>query len=233
MNIINILCQFNLIISILIFGVNIALVCALAKLSKKITLTIALLYALGVFIISVLTTTFTQQLLPIIGENNQIILLIVSVFLLVVGVDTIHEWRTHSKNTIKSIKQSIIAPAPCFLLIIIETTLSMNTTLNDEITKFYLACSITLLIIIIVGYFIVKHTKAKHNPYQITLGNYMTYAGIYFLIEALLIPELTNIGSKQYQQITIIPESLTIMCIFTLILLIIGIIIGKKNNIQK
>lgn len=61
----------------------------------------------------------------------------------------------------------------------------------------------------------------------------MTYAGIYFLIEALLIPELTNIGSKQYQQITIIPESLTIMCIFTLILLIIGIIIGKKNNIQK
>lgn len=231
MDLMNILCQFNLIISVIIFGVNIALASALTKLSKKTVTFISVGYALGIFILSIISGLFSQQLIEIIGENAQIIYLLISVFLIIVGVDTISEWRKHTKNTKKSIKQSILAPIPCFILITVQSALSITTSLNREIIEFYFIVSLMLLLIILVGYFIIKHTKAKHEPYQITLGNYMTYAGIYFLIEALLLPNLLSITDKQFQQISVEPGSIIIMIILTIILLIIGLIVGKKDNI--
>lgn len=231
MDLMNILCQFNLIVSVIIFGVNIAIASALAKLSKKTVILISVGYALVIFILSILSGLFSQQLLELIGENAQIIYLIISVFLIITGIDTISDWREHAQNTRKSIKLSILAPIPCFVLITIQSALSITTSLSHEIIKFYFLVSLMLLLIILVGYFIIKHTKAKHEPYQITLGNYMTYDGIYFLIEALLLPNLSSLGDKQFQQISVVPESIVIMIILTIILLVIGLIVGKKGNI--
>jgi predicted transporter len=70
------------------------------------------------------------------------------------------------------------------------------------------------------------------KPYPIVLGNFMFFLGIYFLLSALVIPNIAAIMNKSMGSISIVSmDSLMGSIIALIILIAIGIVFSRKRNI--
>jgi predicted transporter len=70
------------------------------------------------------------------------------------------------------------------------------------------------------------------KPYPIVLGNFMFFLGIYFLLSALVIPNIAAIMNKSLGSISIVSIDSLVGSIIALVLLVaIGIVISRKRNI--
>ncbi|RAP44772.1 MAG: hypothetical protein BZ134_02410 [Methanosphaera sp. SHI1033] len=230
MDIMGILWQFNIILSLIVFGINIGLAIGLAKLSKKVLALVSIGYGTGIFILTTIATVYSQQIINTVNLNSITLYLIMAVYLIIIGIIGIKDWKVHTNDTKTSLVLDIVAPAPCFLIIIVGSILNLVPTINYNTIGIEIIASITLITIITITYFITKKSASKHVPYQVSLGNFMIYTGAYFLIQGLLIPCILSIQGNQFREITIEILQIIIMLILVVVLIIIGIIHYRKND---
>ncbi|WP_304091858.1 DUF2162 domain-containing protein [Methanobrevibacter gottschalkii] len=236
MDIMSVLWQFGIFASVVIFGIKIGLASGLADLSKKLFAGICISYGAGIIIISYIASFFTDQLVQAIYGYNTMFYIIMASIMIIAGLFTIREWKIHDKNTSTATSLAIIAPCPCCFGSIVASVLIVAPSIN--IATFDLSCyaAVALVGVMIVTYFasntIIKFTD---KPYPVVLGNFMLFLGAYFLLSAIVIPNIAAALTKTSLSITIAsPQDILMIIIAFAILLFGGMVLNKRGrNILK
>ena len=232
----SVLWQFGIFASVVIFGIKIGLASGLADLSKKLFAGICISYGAGIIIISYIASFFTDQLVQAIYGYNTMFYIIMASIMIIAGLFTIREWKIHDKNTSTATSLAIIAPCPCCFGSIVASVLIVAPSINSA--TFDLSCyaAVALVGVMIVTYF-ASNTIIKFidKPYPVVLGNFMLFLGAYFLLSAIVIPNIAAALTKTSLSITIAsPQDILMIIIAFAILLFGGMVLNKRGrNILK
>ena len=233
MEILSILMQVGILSAVLVFGIKVGLASGLSNISKKYLAAICIAYGAGVLILSKVASYYTSQLTNLIYTYNSGFFIIMAAIMIVAGVLTIREYKVHNKNTTAATCMVVIAPCPCCFGVIIATILLLAPTVSIGVFILSEYVAVALVATILISYFasntIVKFIK---KPYPIILGNFELFLGVYFLLSAIVLPNIATALSKQFSGINIQSfNSLFMFIVLALILIIIGYIMTKKSTL--
>ena len=233
MEILSILMQVGILSAVLVFGIKVGLASGLANISKKYLAAICIAYGAGVLILSNVASYYTSQLTNLIYTYNSGFFIIMAAIMIVAGVLTIREYKVHNKNTTAATCMVVIAPCPCCFGVIIATILLLAPTVSIGVFILSEYVAVALVATILISYFasntIVKFIK---KPYPIILGNFELFLGVYFLLSAIVLPNIATALSKQFSGINIQSfNSLFMFIVLAIVLVIIGYIMTKKSSL--
>ena len=229
----SVLWQVGIFASVLVFGIKIGLASGLANLSKKLFAVICIAYGGGVVLISAIASLFADQLIQAIYSYNTIFYIIMASIMIIAGLFTIREWKIHDKNTSTATSLAIIAPCPCCFGSIIASVLIVAPTIGVSSLNLSWYAAAALVGVMVVTYLasntIIRFIK---KPYPIVLGNFMLLLGAYFLLSAIVIPNIAGAMSKSPTPITInSPQDILMIILAFAILLVGGVVISKRRSI--
>ena len=233
MEIFSILMQVGILSAVLVFGIKVGLASGLANISKKYLAAICIAYGAGVLILSNVASYYTSQLTNLIYTYNSGFFIIMAAIMIVAGVLTIREYKVHNKNTSTATCMVVIAPCPCCFGVIIATILLLAPTVSIGVFILSEYVAFALVATILISYFasntIVKFIK---KPYPIILGNFELFLGVYFLLSAIVLPNIATALSKQFSGINIQSfNSLFMFIVLALVLIVIGYFMTKKSSL--
>lgn len=232
MDMMSVLWQVGIFASVLVFGVKIGLASGLANLSRKLFATICILYGGGVLVISAIASLYAEQLVQAIYTYNTFFYIIMASIMILAGLFTIREWKIHDKNTSTATSLAIIAPCPCCFGSIIASVLIVAPTIGVSSLNLSGYAAVALVAVMIVTYF-ASNTIVRfiNKPYPVVLGNFMLLLGAYFLLSAIVIPNIASALSKTQGSITTIgsPQTLLGIGVVLVILIGLGVFINKRN----
>lgn len=232
MDMMSVLWQVGIFASVLVFGVKIGLASGLANLSKKLFAVICILYGGGVLLISYIASFYADQLVQAIYSYNTIFYIIMASIMIIAGLVTIREWKIHDKNTSTATSLAIIAPCPCCFGSIIASVLIVAPTIGVSSLDLSAYAAAALVIVMVVTYFasntIVRILK---RPYPVVLGNFMLLLGAYFLLSAIVIPNIAGAMTKTLTPITISsPQDILMIVLAFAILIVSGVVLTKRGR---
>lgn len=233
MEILSILMQVGVVSAVLVFGIKVGLASGLANISRKYLAGICIGYGAGVLILSKVASYYTSQLTNLIYTYNSGFFIIMAAIMIVAGVLTIREYKVHNKNTSTATCMVVIAPCPCCFGVIIATILLLAPTVSIGVFILSEYVAFALVATILISYFasntIVKFIK---KPYPIILGNFELFLGVYFLLSAIVLPNIATALSKQFSGINIQSfNSLFMFIVLALVLIVIGYSMTKKSSL--
>ncbi|WP_298523119.1 DUF2162 domain-containing protein [uncultured Methanobrevibacter sp.] len=233
MDMMSILWQVGIFASVIVFGIKIGLASGLADLSKKLFAAICIAYGGGVVVISAIASLFADQLIQAIYSYNTIFYIIMASIMIIAGLFTIREWKIHDKNTSTATSLAIIAPCPCCFGSIIASVLVVAPTIGVSSLNLSWYAAAALVGVMIVTYLasntIIRFIK---KPYPVVLGNFMLLLGAYFLLSAIVIPNIASVLTKNLTPITIgSPQDILMIILAFAILLVGGVFITKRRSI--
>ncbi len=227
-----VLWQFGIFAAILVFGVKVGLASGMANLSRKLFAIICVGYGGGVLIISAIASLFAQQLTQAIYSYNSIFYMIMALIMIIAGLFTIREWKVHNHNTSTATSLAVIAPCPCCFGSIVASIIIVAPTIG--VGAFYLSwfAAAALVAVIIIAYFasnfVIKHTT---KPYPVILGNFMLLLGAYFLLSAIVIPNIAASLTKKLSPITVSSPTNILLAIVVIVALVgVGVFLNKKEK---
>ncbi len=232
MDMMSVLWQFGILAAILVFGVKVGLASGLANLSKKLLAIICIGYGGGVLIISAIASLYAEQLTQAIYSYNSIFYIIMALIMIIAGLITIREWKVHDHNTSTATSLAVIAPCPCCFGSIVASILIVAPTIG--VGAFYLSwfAAAALVAVIIITYF-ASNTLLRFTskPYPIILGNFMLLLGAYFLLSAIVIPNIAGSLSKDFSELTMgSPQAIIAVVVMLIVLVIVGVLLNKKSK---
>ena len=231
MDMMSVLWQVGIFASVLVFGVKIGLASGLANLSKKLFAVICIAYGGGVILISAIASLYADQLIQAIYSYNTIFYILMASIMIIAGLFTIREWKIHDKNTSTATSLAIIAPCPCCFGSIIASVLIVAPTIGVSSLDLSWYAAAALVGVMIATYFasniIVKVIK---KPYPIVLGNFMLFLGAYFLLSAIVIPNIAGVLAKTPTTVSISSPQDLLMIVIAFSILIFGGMVLNRNG---
>ena len=227
MDVVSILWQLGILSAVLIFGIKLGLATGLANMSKKYLALVSIGYGGGVLILTEISSFFTEEITNLIYTYNFEFFLIMAAIMILAGIFTIREYKVFERNTTAATCMAVIAPCPCCFGSIIVSIMLVAPTVGLGLMDLSLVVAGALVLTIVLTYFASNYiVKFIDKPYPIVLGNFMFFLGIYFLISALFLPNITAMIQNPMGAITIV----SIVLILILLVMLIGGIISKKNS---
>jgi predicted transporter len=232
MDLLSTLWQLGVFAAVILFGTKLGIASGLANLSKKNLALLCIGYGGGIMLLSAIASLYTSQITDIINTYNSFIYLIMAIIMIVSGIYTIKEWKTHEHNTMKTTRMILVAPCPCYFGSILASIIMAAPTVGLGAFSLSKYVAIGMVLVIIIGYFasnlIVKVLK---KPYPIVIGNFMLFLGIYFLLSSILIPNIIQVFNQSMRTMTI-PSLVSLVLTFAIaiVIVLIGIIVSKKND---
>ena len=232
MEAINILWQVGILSAVLIFGIKLGLATGLANMSKRYLVVVSIGYGAGVLILTEISSFFTEQITDLIYTYNFEFFLIMAVIMILAGIFTIREYKVFEKNTTAATCMAIVAPCPCCFGSIIVSIMLVAPTVGLGLMNLSFIVAAALVLTIVVTYYASNYlVKFIDKPYLIVLGNFMFFLGIYFLLSALFLPNITAMIQNPMEAISIAsPYSLIGALILVLVIALIGGVISKKTS---
>ena len=228
----SVLWQVGIFASVIVFGIKIGLASGLADLSKKLFAVICIAYGGGVVLISAIASLYADQLIQAIYGYNTIFYIIMASIMIIAGLFTIREWKIHDKNTSTATSLAIIAPCPCCFGSIIASVLVVAPTIGVSSLNLSWYAAAALVAVMVVTY-LASNTIVRfvHKPYPIILGNFMLLLGAYFLLSAIVIPNIAGALTKTSSPISIgSPQDILMVILAFAILLVGGMVLTKKGR---
>ena len=232
MDMMSVLWQVGIFASVLVFGVKIGLASGLANLSKKLFAIICIAYGGGVVLISAIASLYADQLIQAIYGYNTIFYIIMASIMIIAGLFTIREWKIHDKNTSTATSLAIIAPCPCCFGSIIASVLIVAPTIGVSSLNLSWYAAAALVAVMVVTY-LASNTIIRfiRKPYPIVLGNFMLLLGAYFLLSAIVIPNIAGALTKTVSPITIgSPQDILMIILVFDILIVGGMVLTKRGR---
>ena len=232
MDMMSVLWQVGIFASVLVFGVKIGLASGLANLSKKLFAIICIAYGGGVVLISAIASLYADQLVQAIYGYNTIFYIIMASIMIIAGLFTIREWKIHDKNTSTATSLAIIAPCPCCFGSIIASVLIVAPTIGVSSLNLSWYAAAALVAVMIVTY-LASNTIVRfiRKPYPIVLGNFMLLLGAYFLLSAIVIPNIAGALTKTASPISISsPQDILMVILAFAILIVGGMVLTKRGR---
>jgi len=230
MDAISILWQVGILSAVLIFGIKLGLATGLANMSKRYLAVVSIGYGVGVLILTEIASFFTTQITDLIYTYNFEFFLIMAVIMILAGIFTIREYKVFERNTTAATCMAIVAPCPCCFGSILVSILLVAPTVGLGLMDLSVIVALALVLTIVLTYFASNYlVRFINKPYPIVLGNFMFFLGIYFLLSALFLPNITAMIQSPMDAITIASaDSVSIAIIVILAIMAIGGIISKK-----
>ena len=127
---------------------------------------------------------------------------------------------------------AIVAPCPCCFGSIIVSIMLVAPTVGLGLMNLSVIVALALVLTIVVTYFASNYlVRFIDKPYPIVLGNFMFFLGIYFLLSALFLPNITAMIANPMDAISISsPYSLIGALLLVLAIVAIGGIISRRNS---
>ena len=232
MDMMSVLWQVGIFASVLVFGIKIGLASGLANLSKKLFAIICIAYGGGVVLISAIASLYADQLIQAIYGYNTIFYIIMASIMIIAGLFTIREWKIHDKNTSTATSLAIIAPCPCCFGSIIASVLIVAPTIGVSSLNLSWYAAVALVAVMIVTY-LASNTIVRfiRKPYPIVLGNFMLLLGAYFLLSAIVIPNIAGALTKTVSPISISsPQDILMVILAFAILIVGGMVLTKRGR---
>ncbi|WP_405274222.1 DUF2162 domain-containing protein [Methanobrevibacter sp.] len=232
MDAISLLWQLGILSAVLIFGIKLGLATGLANMSKRYLAVVSIGYGAGVLILTEIASFFTTQITDLIYTYNFEFFLIMAVIMILAGIFTIREYKVFERNTTAATCMAIVAPCPCCFGSILVSILLVAPTIGLGLMNLSLIVALALVLTIVVTYFASNYLiRFINKPYPIVLGNFMFFLGIYFLLSALFLPNITAMIQSPMEAISIASvDNVSIAIIVILAIMAIGGIISKKNT---
>ncbi|AMK16349.1 DUF2162 domain-containing protein [Methanobrevibacter olleyae] len=232
MDVISILWQLGILSAVLIFGIKLGLATGLANMSKKYLALVSIGYGAGVLILTEIASFYTTVITDLIYSYNFEFFLIMAIIMILAGIFTIREYKVFERNTTAATCMAVIAPCPCCFGSILVSILLVAPTVGLGLMNLS-AIVASALVLTIVGTYFASNFLIKfiNKPYPIVLGNFMFFLGIYFLLSALFLPNITAMIQNPMNEISIASvDYLSIAIIVILVFMAIGGIISKRNT---
>jgi predicted transporter len=232
MDAISLLWQLGILSAVLIFGIKLGLATGLANMSKRYLAVVSIGYGAGVLILTEIASFFTTEITDLIYTYNFEFFLIMAVIMILAGIFTIREYKVFERNTTAATCMAIVAPCPCCFGSILVSILLVAPTIGLGLMNLSLIVALALVLTIVVTYFASNYlVRFINKPYPIVLGNFMFFLGIYFLLSALFLPNITAMIQSPMEAISIASvDNVSIAIIVILAIMAIGGIISKKNT---
>lgn len=232
MDAINILWQVGILSAVLIFGIKLGLATGLANMSKKYLAVVSIGYGGGVLILTEISSFFTKQITDLIYTYNFEFFLIMAVIMILAGLFTIREYKVFEKNTTAATCMAVVAPCPCCFGSIIVSIMLVAPTVGLGLMDLSFVVAGALVLTIVVTYFASNYlVKFINKPYPIVLGNFMFFLGIYFLLSALFLPNITAMIANPMDAILISsPYYLIGALVLVLAVMLVGGLIARRNS---
>ena len=232
MDAINILWQVGILSAVLIFGIKLGLATGLADMSKRYLALVSVGYGAGVLVLTEISSFFTEQITDLIYTYNFEFFLIMAAIMILAGIFTIREYKVFERNTTAATCMAIVAPCPCCFGSIIVSIMLVAPTVGLGLMNLSAIVAAALVLTIVVTYFASNYlVKFIDKPYPIVLGNFMFFLGIYFLLSALFLPNITAMIQNPMDAITVAsPYSLIGALVMVLAIALIGGIISKRTS---
>lgn len=229
---VNILWQVGILSAVLIFGIKLGLATGLANMSKKYLALVSIGYGGGVLILTEISSHFTNQITDLIYTYNFEFFLIMAVIMILAGIFTIREYKVFEKNTTKATCMAVVAPCPCCFGSIIVSIMLVAPSVGLGLIDLSFIVAGALVLTIVLTYFASNYlVKFINKPYPIVLGNFMFFLGIYFLLSALFLPNITAMIQNPMDAITISsPYSLIGALMLVIVIVVIGGLISRRNS---
>jgi predicted transporter len=232
MDAISLLWQLGILSAVLIFGIKLGLATGLANMSKRYLAVVSIGYGAGVLILTEIASFFTTQITDLIYTYNFEFFLIMAVIMILAGIFTIREYKVFERNTTAATCMAIVAPCPCCFGSILVSILLVAPTVGLGLMNLSVIVASALVLTIVLTYFASNYlVRFINKPYPIVLGNFMFFLGIYFLLSALFLPNITAMIQNPMDAITIASvDYVSIAIIVILAIMAIGGIISKRNT---
>ena len=232
MDAISLLWQLGILSAVLIFGIKLGLATGLANMSKRYLALVSIGYGGGVLILTEIASFYTTQITDLIYSYNFEFFLIMAVIMILAGIFTIREYKVFERNTTAATCMAVIAPCPCCFGSILVSILLVAPTIGLGLMNLSIIVALALVLTIVATYFASNFLiKFINKPYPIVLGNFMFFLGIYFLLSALFLPNITAMIQNPMNAISIASvDYVSIAIIVILAFMAIGGIISKKNT---
>ena len=232
MEVINLLWQLGILSAVLIFGIKLGLATGLANMSKRYLAMVSIGYGGGVLILTEISSFYTAEITDLIYTYNFEFFLIMAVIMILAGIFTIREYKVFEKNTTAATCMAVVAPCPCCFGSIIVSIMLVAPTVGLGLFNLSVVVALSLVLTIVVTYFASNYlVRFINKPYPIVLGNFMFFLGIYFLLSALFLPNITALLQNPMDAITIqSPEY--VLAVFGLLVMImfLGGFYFKNNS---
>lgn len=232
MDAINILWQVGILSAVLIFGIKLGLATGLANMSKKYLALVSIGYGGGVLVLTEISSYFTKQITDLIYTYNFEFFLIMAVIMILAGLFTIREYKVFEKNTTAATCMAVVAPCPCCFGSIIVSIMLVAPTVGLGLMDLSFVVAGALVLTIVLTYFASNYlVKFINKPYPIVLGNFMFFLGIYFLLSALFLPNITAMIANPMDAISISsPYYFIGALILVLAIMLVGGLIARRNS---
>ncbi len=232
MDVVSMLWQLGILSAVLIFGIKLGLATGLANMSKKYLALVSIGYGGGVLILTEISSFFTEEITNLIYTYNFEFFLIMAAIMILAGIFTIREYKVFERNTTAATCMAVIAPCPCCFGSIIVSIMLVAPTVGLGLMDLSFVVASALVLTIVVTYFASNYiVRFIDKPYPIVLGNFMFFLGIYFLISALFLPNITAMIQNPMDAITIASmDNVSIVLILILVVMLIGGIISKRTS---
>ena len=232
MDAINILWQVGILSAVLIFGIKLGLATGLANMSKKYLAMVSIGYGGGVLILTEISSFYTAQITDLIYTYNFEFFLIMAVIMILAGIFTIREYKVFERNTTAATCMAVVAPCPCCFGSIIVSIMLVAPTVGLGFFDLSIYVAGALVLTIVLTYFASNYlVRFINKPYPIVLGNFMFFLGIYFLLSALFLPNITAMISNPMDAITISSvDNVSIIIIVMLAIMALGGLIARKSS---
>jgi len=217
---------------VMVFGVKIGLAMGFAGLSKKLTAAIILGYGGGILLLTYIAGGFIDQIVGFVYTYSSVLGIAMAALILYAGFHTLKEWKINKKDSITATCMAMIAPCPCCFgaavaaIIIAAPMIGVSAFVIGEYATICLMITMTVCYLIsgLIG-------RVLDKPYPVLLGNFMLFAGFYFLTSAIVIPNISTVLTQQMSPIDI-PDVWTFAyAVITLVVLIVaGYYIYRKRS---
>jgi predicted transporter len=189
-------------------------------------------YGAGVLILTEIASFYTTQITDLIYTYNFEFFLIMAVIMILAGIFTIREYKVFERNTTAATCMAIVAPCPCCFGSILVSILLVAPTVGLGLMNLSVIVASALVLTIVLTYFASNYlVRFINKPYPIVLGNFMFFLGIYFLLSALFLPNITAMIQNPMDAITIASvDYVSIAIIVILAIMAIGGIISRRNT---
>lgn len=232
MDMANLLWQAGILSVLLIFGVKIGLAMGFAGLSKKMAALITAGYGLGIYALAALANAYMGSIQGFFNTYSTLITIIMAAVLIFAGVHTLREWKEHRRDTAKTACVAMVAPCPCCFgavivsIILVSPIIGVSAVTLGKYSGLLLAAFIAFFYIFANGI-----ATAVKKPYPLLIGNFMLFAGLYFLTAAIVLPNVNSVMSMKMSPLTV-PGLNTIVYVImgTLALIGLGIYINRKKS---
>ena len=218
-----ILWKLGILSVVMVFGIKIGLTMGFAGLSKKVAATIILGYGGGILLLTFIASAFIQQIQGFIYAYSSVLGIVMAAIILYAGFHTLKEWKIHNKNSVTATCMAMIAPCPCCFGAAVAAIIIASPMIGASAFVVGEYAALFLMVIMAAFYMLSGFIGRKLNkPYPVMLGNFMLFAGFYFLTSAIVIPNISTVLSQKMSPIEIPDMWMFFYALITLIVLAVA-----------